>query len=817
LSLFSKLAVVALVVLLPAARLDAALPANFSDALVASVGAPTALAFLPDGRLLVTTQGGSLRVISGGALLPTPALTIPAAGICANSERGMLGIAVDPAYPASPYLYVYYTANTAGGCVNRLSRFTLPDGLNTVTAGSEQVLVDNMPSTAGNHNGGDVKFGKDGTLFATVGDGGCDYAGDSGCAGSNDASRDQQTLTGKLLRIHKDGSIPADNPFLGAGTARCNVTGRTSAGNKCQETFAWGFRNPFRFAFDPNAAGNRIFANDVGQGAWEEVDDVAAGADYGWNCREGRHVNSSSGKCSPTPPAMVDPVFEYSHSGTVPGTSAAGCASITGGAFVPNGLWPAVYDGAYLAADYVCGAIFRLTKPASTWVASDFATNLGGSSAVTLLFGPNGNGQALYYTTYASGGQVRRISYSATGNNPPTAAGSATPQQGGPPLSVTFSLAGSSDPDSGDVLTYFFDFGDGQTAQQSTPALLHTYVTAGVYNAVLRVRDDKFSFSNPLSFRILVGNDAPAPGISSPAAGAKFRVGQTVTLTGSATDPQDGTLPDSALSWTVLLHHDVHTHPFLGPVAGNNVAFTAPAPEDFAAAETSYLEIRLTATDSATASTTVTRDFQPNKQSLTLATSPAGLTVTVNGAPVTGPTTAVAWEGWALTVDAASPQPGPAGAPHLFASWTDGGARSHTFQMPASALGLTASFVKEGGTRFHTLTPCRAFDSRTGGGPLPAGAPRNVTLAGVCGIPPDAAAVSANLTVVQPTAAGFLQVLPPGLAVPVTSRLNFAAGQTRANNATLSLLGSPSGVVALTPGMATGTVHVVLDVNGYFR
>ncbi len=232
----SKLAIVVLAALPAAAPLEATVPAGFSDTLVASVGAPVGLAFLPGGRLLVTTQGGLLLLISGGVLLATPALTIPAAGICTQVERGMLGVTVDPAYPVSPYLYIYYTANTAGGCVNRLSRFTLADGSDIVTPASELILVDNMPSVAGNHNAGEAKFGPDGTLFSSVGDGGCDYAGDSGCDAANDASRDQQTLTGKLFRINKDGSIPADNPFQGAGTARCNVTGRTPPSGRCDES-----------------------------------------------------------------------------------------------------------------------------------------------------------------------------------------------------------------------------------------------------------------------------------------------------------------------------------------------------------------------------------------------------------------------------------------------------------------------------------------------------------------------------------------------------------------------------------------------------
>ena len=94
-------------------------------------------------------------------------------------------------------------------------------------------------------------------------------------------------LIGKILRITRTGGIPPTNPFQGAGTARCNVTGRTTAGNKCQETFAWGLRNPFRIAFDPNAAATRFFINDVGQDAWEEIDLARPAPTTAGTCREG--------------------------------------------------------------------------------------------------------------------------------------------------------------------------------------------------------------------------------------------------------------------------------------------------------------------------------------------------------------------------------------------------------------------------------------------------------------------------------------------------------------------------------------------------
>ncbi|MES1242402.1 MAG: PQQ-dependent sugar dehydrogenase [Acidobacteriota bacterium] len=389
----------------------ATVPTGFTDVSLFDLGAPTALAFTPDGRLLVTTQGGQLRVYKEGALLATPALSLGAGVLCSNSERGLLGVAVDPDFASNRFVYLYYTHVAGGGCMNRVSRFTFNTGTgsDTVDAASELVLVDNMPSPAGNHNAGDVHFGPDGYLYISIGDGGCDWAGDSGCGGTNDATRDQHVLTGKILRITKTGDIPPENPFQGAGTARCNVTGQTTAGNKCQETFAWGFRNPFRFAMNPNRDDTYFFINDVGQSAWEEIDFGTAGGDFGWNCREGAHTNSATGKCSPTPPDLVEPFFEYQHGGFVPGTADNDCGSITGGAFVPDGVWPG-YDGTFLFGDFNCGKIFRITQGAGgVWTGTRFAVGAGG--VTSMVFGPYGVSQAFYYLTYAGGGQVHRVSY----------------------------------------------------------------------------------------------------------------------------------------------------------------------------------------------------------------------------------------------------------------------------------------------------------------------------------------------------------------------------------------------------------------------
>jgi glucose/arabinose dehydrogenase/PKD repeat protein len=676
----------------------ASVPTGFTDSLMASVASPTALAFTPDGRLLIATQPGLLRVVRNGSLLPTPALDL-SARICANSERGMLGVVADP--DASPgYVYVFWTVkgtsvncttgtgvNPSGAPRNRVSRFTLGSG-DTIDPATELVLLDGIYSNGGNHNAGDVAIGKDGYLYVSVGDGGCDYAGNSGCGGANDASRDRNVLNGKILRITRTGGIPSSNPFTGSGTARCN-TGPAAAGTTCQETFATGLRNPFRFAFDPDASGTSFRINDVGQNAWEEIDQGVAGADYGWNVREGHCANTGSeSNCGSTNPAQFTaPIHDYGHS--------TGCGSITGGAFVPDGVWPAAFDGAYLFGDYVCGKIMMLSGSGTR---SDLVTGLGTSSAVHLEFGPyvsaqGAASQALYYTSYAGGGEVRRLAYTGTANRAPSAQVSATPRSGAAPLAVTLSGAGSSDPD-GDALTYLWTFGDGGTATTTTATTTHSYA-AGRWTASLTVRDSRGLSSAPATISISSGNAAPTATITSPASSALFTVGAGYVLSGSATDPEDGALPSSALTWTIVRVHDQHTHPYLGPVTGNNVSFTAPGPEDLQAAANSRLRIQLTATDSAGVTTTVTRDFNPLTVQVSLASGPSGRQLTVNGTSVTTPATVTSWAGFDLTLDAPT-QTDAAGRTYGFDSWSDGGAQTHVVTTPSSATTRTATFSLRG-------------------------------------------------------------------------------------------------------------------------
>jgi glucose/arabinose dehydrogenase len=693
---------------------------DFEDRLVASPGdRPMGLAFTPDGRMLIPLKTGKVRVYKNGQLLQTPALNITSR-MCSGHESGLLGIALDPDFGTSGhnYVYFYYTFRKAGVCptdwnpanpdnpVNRVSRFVMSG--DTINPSSEEVLIDNIPSPTGNHNAGDLSFGKDGYLYVSVGDGQCDYAQNSGCQINNDASRDQNILLGKILRITRGGGIPASNPYTGTGSARCNITGRTDPGKKCQETFAWGLRNPFRFAFDPDASGTRFFIGDVGNEVWDEIDQGKAGADYAWNLCEGNHDNPTRAgtvDCSAAP--YTPPIYEYNHD--------TGCSAIVGAAFVPNGAWPAEYDDSYLYGDHVCNKIFELRpKSGGGFTQTEFASDLGQRGPVAMAFGPHGSGQALYYTTGFNGGEVRRISYTGAVNRAPTAEVVANPTSGDIPLEVSFDGSGSNDPDFEDAVTsYLWNFGDGSPAVETTTSSAnHTYTEAGTYTATLTVRDNSGA-EDTASVRIDAGNQAPTPVIESPSANLLYRVGQQITLSGSVTDPEDGQLPAGSLEWEVLQHHNGdHTHPVLLE-SGNDLTIIAPPPEDLSATgDGNHLEVRLTATDSNGLSKTVTQDVQPNRVNLSFATNPSGLSLLINGQTFTTPKTLLSWEGYRLNVNAPSSQT-LSGKTYMFSSWSDGKAQQHNIVTGATPTTYTATFkgcTKSGTSAAETLSGTSAAD-----------------------------------------------------------------------------------------------------------
>lgn len=340
----------------------ATLPTGFVETQIGGLSSPTAMDFAPDGRLFVCQQGGDLRVIKNGVLLPAVFLHL---NVDSSGERGLLGVTFDPNFASNNFVYVYYTV-PGSPPHNRVSRFTANGDV--VMPGSEVQLLnlDNL-SSASNHNGGAIHFGPDGKMYIAVGE--------------NANPSNSQTLAnllGKVLRINADGTIPSNNPFFNTAGAR-------------KEIWALGLRNPFTFAFQAGTA--RMFINDVGQSTWEEINDGIAGSNYGWPTTEGPTSN----------PSFRSPIFAYQHGGT----STTGCA-ITGGAFYNPATvqFPSGYVGKYFFAD-LCTGWIRLLDPTNN-TAADFATGI--SNPVDLKVSTDGS---LYYLSIGSGA-VFRVQYSPT-------------------------------------------------------------------------------------------------------------------------------------------------------------------------------------------------------------------------------------------------------------------------------------------------------------------------------------------------------------------------------------------------------------------
>ena len=325
----------------------------------------TAMQFAPDGRLFVCQQTGELRVVKNGILLGPPFVDL---NVDFAGERGLLGVAFDPDFAHNQFVYVYYTVPGAPPH-NRVSRFTANGDV--AAAGSETIILELNNLSAGNHNGGALHFGPDGRLYIAVGENG---------VGNN--AQSFNNLLGKMLRINRDGTIPADNPFF------------TTAAGQNRAIWALGLRNPFTFSFQPGTG--RMFINDVGQNTWEEINDGIAASNYGWPTTEGMTSN----------PAFRSPLYVYNHTDGV--TDPFGCA-ITGGAFYnpANAQFPADHIGDYFFADFCGGWIWKY-DPVSG-VATQFTSGIG--NPVDLKVTDDGS---LFYLARGEG-RVYRVTNALTG------------------------------------------------------------------------------------------------------------------------------------------------------------------------------------------------------------------------------------------------------------------------------------------------------------------------------------------------------------------------------------------------------------------
>jgi glucose/arabinose dehydrogenase len=622
------------------------LPPGFEDVTVVSgLASPTAMEFAPDGRIFVAEQGGKLRVVKNGTLLTTPFVTVP---VDASGERGLLGVAFDPNFQTNQFVYVSYTATTPA-VHNRISRFKANGDIADATVGEVVILDFDNLSSATNHNGGAIHFGADGKLYAAHGD---------NASGSN--AQSLNNLLGKIIRMNPVpdpvAQIPTDNPFF------------NTASGKNRLIWTWGLRNPFTFSIQPGTG--RTHINDVGQSAWEEINEGLPGRNFGWPTTEGAFSSASF-------PQFTNPVYAYSHSGTVP----SGCA-ITGGTFYnpASPTFPAAYVGKYFYADY-CGNWIYSIDPLNSTVATQFAGSI--LAPVDLKVGPDG---ALYYLSRGINGigEIR------------PAASSTAPQITQQPVNqtvpvgatATFSVAATGTA----PLSYQWQKNNvniaGATASsyQTPPTILadnNTTYRAVVTNAI------GTATSNAATLGV-TANTPPAATILTPAVGAKYTAGTALSFSGSGTDLENGTLPASAFKWRIDFHHDTHIHPAMADTIGITSGSFAISNSGETSANVWY-RVYLTVTDLAGLSTTTYVDVLPNTSVFTLATAPAGLQVTLDGQPVTTPVNITSVVGIIRTLGVVTPQASGSNT-YQFVSWSDGGAATHNVSTPTTNTAYTATY-----------------------------------------------------------------------------------------------------------------------------
>jgi glucose/arabinose dehydrogenase len=809
----------------------ATLPAGFQESVVFSgLTQPTAVRFAPDGRVFVAEKSGVVKVFDSLSDTSPTVFADLRTNVHNFWDRGLLGLALHPSFPATPYVYVLYTYDaaiggtaprwgtpgatsdgcptppgpTSDGCVvsGRLSRLRAEGN---VMIGSEQVLIEDWCQQYPSHSIGSLAFGSDGALYVSGGDGaslsGVDWGqeGDppNPCGdppGGVGATLTPPTAEGGALRsqdlrtsgdpVGLDGTILRVDPATGAALPDNPLFSHADA--NARRIITYGLRNPFRFAIRPGTS--EIWIGDVGHGDWEEIDRISNPRDsilenFGWPCHEGpwRQAGYDSADlviCENLyreSNAVTDAHFSYYHGAqVVPGEPCpSGTSSLSGVAFYPSsgGLFPSSYAGALFFADYSRKCIWVMFAGANGLPDPATVATFAGPAAgpVDLQISPSGD---LFYVDF-DGGTIRRIRFEQ-GPPPPTPSSylsdlfwtsmtngwgpveldrSNGENAAGDGRTITLNgttyakgLGGHAASDvryslGGNCTRFRASVGVDDEVSSAGSVVFQVWAEgtklydSGVMTGTSATKNIDIDITGRTSLALIVtnggdnvdfdhadwanarvecggapGSTPPSATIATPVEGTTWQVAEVISFSGSASDVEDGPLPSSALTWSLILHHcpaGCHTHvlmTFSGVASGS---FSAPDHE-----YPSYLELRLTATDSSGLTTTESRLLEPETVLLSFESIPAGLSLVVNAMSTTTPFQRTVITGSTNTISAPAPQT-LGGTSYGFSHWSDGGAQTHSITTAASAT-YVATYTASGAPPANTSPPSISGPARQG-------------------------------------------------------------------------------------------------------
>lgn len=490
---------------------------------------PVGMATGHHGEIWLVEKAGRVLVIDEeGDLLPEPFIQLD---VDDYNERGLLGIALHPDMDNHPYVYLHYSVRDQNH--NRVSRF-LANGTVAVP-GSEEILLEIDPLSGAIHNGGAMQFGLDGKLYIATGEG-----------ANSPSSQDLNSLLGKILRINDDGSIPNDNPFY------------QELSGKYRSIYAYGLRNPFSMAIDHDSG--RIFVCDVGQGDFEEINEIFSGANYGWPLEEGKWEQQGS------PPAdYEDPFYQYSRD--------EGCA-VVGATFyhTEQESFPEEYHGKFFFADY-CEGYIHLLDPVTGEMEQVFGTGMERPVAFAineetgdlyLLTRAGIGGGSPQDNTSTMEGTLQRIFYQGSGSPIVSSDPRSTLLPVGEDAQFKISALGQG------TLQYQWQINGTDIEGARQAELLFPNVQLADDGSEFRciVENSEGRDTSKTAILQVTANRRPQVIIEQPISGRTFAAGDTIFFQGRAEDPESGLIQSEQLCWRIDLHHNDHSHPAMSPICG---------------------------------------------------------------------------------------------------------------------------------------------------------------------------------------------------------------------------------------------------------